>query len=363
MRGRDVEILGLPKHSALDDMPICKSNSKICKFITCSARNFQNDESISNLNLAAQMLADTKLRKMIASDSSILLTACQEQGLSPLQCKLFANAFQLIDRFISTIEPLEKDVKNLHHYIIKDDPYYDDSDAPPIPIQPGMRQAIGSQTWSTNRKNISDDSDLITQTMQLKEKPNLSGVSTFSDPFKNLLNPSDFPNSNSAATSTTVDSTLTKPSSPSITAPLLTFPPLLFTFPTFATVAPIISHTSSPESLKLEALSPVNLLTKEMQMLMSHFDNKLLLPNIISLPSSLITLPDQFKSTNPAGSVRNRRSFDYYDNIEEYNDDTKTTSTSIDHAISDNNQQMIKLQKQMKGRKGILDCMKLFKDS
>lgn len=66
MGGRDAEILGLPNYSALDDMPICKSNSKICKFIICSAQNFQNDESISNLNLAAQMLADTKLRKAIA---------------------------------------------------------------------------------------------------------------------------------------------------------------------------------------------------------------------------------------------------------------------------------------------------------
>nr|CDP91064.1 Bm4163, isoform a [Brugia malayi] len=102
IRGRDAEILGSPKYSStLDDMPICRSNSRICKFITCSAHNFQNDESLSNLNLAAQMLADTRLRKMIASNPSILLTVCQEHGLSSVQCKLFANAFQLINRYFN----------------------------------------------------------------------------------------------------------------------------------------------------------------------------------------------------------------------------------------------------------------------
>lgn len=35
------------------------------------------------------------------SDPNLLLTVCQEQGLSPTQCKLFANAFQLIDRYPS----------------------------------------------------------------------------------------------------------------------------------------------------------------------------------------------------------------------------------------------------------------------
>ncbi|CAG9532880.1 unnamed protein product [Cercopithifilaria johnstoni] len=360
MRGRDAEILGLPKHSALDNIPICKSNSKICKFITCSARNFQNDESISNLNLAAQMLADTKLRKAIASDSSILLTVCQEQGLSPLQCKLFANAFQLINRFISTIEPMEEDVKKSHHHLIKDDPYYDDSDAPPIPIQLGVHQTMGSQTWSTNGRKI-NDAELISQKMQFKEK---SGTSIFSHPSRNLLSPSNPSNSNTAATSISLDSMLTQTSSPSTPATLLTFPPLIFTFPTFATVAPMIFHTSPLETLKPMVMQPANLFTKEMQMLMSYFNNKLLLPSMLPpLPLPPTMLSEQFKPINPVESVRNRRSSDYYDNIEEESDEKKSTNIFMNHTMSDNKQKMIKLLKQKEDRKGLLDCMEFLKDN
>uniref|UniRef100_A0A0R3RVS2 Uncharacterized protein n=1 Tax=Elaeophora elaphi TaxID=1147741 RepID=A0A0R3RVS2_9BILA len=318
LRGRDAEILGSPKHSALDDIPICKSNSKLCKFIVCNAQNFQNDESVANLNLAAQMLADTKLRKAIASDSSILLTACQEQGLSPSQCKLFANAFQLIDRFISTIEPLDEDAKKMHHYVIKDDPYHDDSDAPPVPIQPGVHQDIGSRTWSTKGRN-----------------------------------------SNESVTPIPVGSMLKQVSPPPTPPALLTFPPLIFTFPTSATVAPMISHPSSPAGFKLDLSSSVNLLTKEMQMLVSRFNDKSLLPNIMSLPLPLIMLPEQLKAVNPVGSVRNRRSNDYYDNIEE--EDYEMRSASI--PISDNNQQLIKLRKQTRDQKGLVDCMKILKDN
>ncbi|EFO27282.1 hypothetical protein LOAG_01200 [Loa loa] len=357
MRGRDVEILGSPKYSALDDIPICKSNSKMCKFITCSARNFQNDESISNLNLAAQMLADTKLRKTIASDPGILLTVCQEQGLSPTQCKLFANAFQLINRFISTIEPLE-DSKKLHRYIIKDDPYYDDSDAPPVPVQPGVYQNVGSQTWSTSGKSISD-SKSMSQKMQLKEKTNLSGVSALSHPVKSLLNPLDFPNLNIATTtSIPMGSMLT--SSPSTSMTLFTFPPLIFTLPTLATVAPVISHTTPPAGLRLDMSQPVNLMAKQMQMLLSHFDNKLLLPNIMSLPLPILMHPEQFKPMSSTQSVRKKRSNDYYDNIEEDNDETRNTGPSI---YSDNNQQVIKLQKKKIGGKSLFDCVKYLKDS
>lgn len=219
-----------------------------------------------------------------------------------------------------------------------------------------MHQIIGSRTWSTNKENISD-SGLATEKMRLNEKPNLSEVLTIPQPLRDLLNPSYFSNSNTATT-TASTSTVSSLSTP---APLFTFPPLIFTFPTFATVAPMVS--SSPESLKLEVLSPINLLTKEMQILMSNFDNKLLQPNLITLPLPLIMLPEQLKFMSPAGSTRNKRSNDYYDNIEEDNDEIKSTSKSIDHIITDNNQQMTKLQKQMKGRKGLLDCMKFLKDS
>ncbi|KAM3728978.1 C-type lectin domain-containing protein [Dirofilaria immitis] len=357
--GRDAEILGLPKHSTLDDMPICKSNLKICKFITCTARNFQNDESIVNLNLAAQILGDTKLRKMIASDPSMLLTICQEQGLSSIQCKLFANTFQFIDRFISTIEPLETDIKKLQHYIIKDDPYYDDSDAQPIPIQPGRYQNIGSQTWSVNRKNISNP-ELLPQKLQLNNKQNLSESPILPDSVKSLLNPLNLPNLNNKIMPISPDSLLKQISS-STSSPLLTFPPLIFTFPT---VAPMIFQPSSSAGSKLDALSPMNLMTKEMQLLMSRFNNNLLSSNIMSLPLSSPMLPEQSKPMNSVGSIRNKRSDDYYDNIDKENDEADgSTGSSIHHIINDSNQQLPKFQKQTINRKGLLDCIKLLKES
>ncbi|EJW77153.1 hypothetical protein WUBG_11939 [Wuchereria bancrofti] len=290
-------------------MPICRSNSKICKFITCSAHNFQNDESLSNLNLAAQVIADTKLRKMFASNPSILLTVCQEHGLSSIQCKLFANAFQLINRFISTIEPLEAGDRKLHHSLITDEPYYDNSDAPPIPIQPGI------------------------------EKENLPEISMQSHSIENLINPLLAPsNLNIATTATAITTTIT----PITTlAALPTFPPLIFTFPTFATVTPMLSpHVPSFKS------PTINLITKEMEMLMTNFDKKLSLPNTIASPLSLIMHSEQFKPINWMESVRNKRSNDYYDNIEEQNDEPKNMGTSLYDKIGDNNQQMIKFHKQ-----------------
>ncbi|MCP9257011.1 hypothetical protein DINM_000239 [Dirofilaria immitis] len=249
--GRDAEILGLPKHSTLDDMPICKSNLKICKFITCTARNFQNDESIVNLNLAAQILGDTKLRKMIASDPN--------------------------------------------------DPYYDDSDAQPIPIQPGRYQNIGSQTWSVNRKNISNP-ELLPQKLQLNNKQNLSESPILPDSVK---------------------------------------------------IAPMIFQPSPSAGSKLDALSPMNLMTKEMQLLMSHFNNNLLSSNIMSLPLSSPMLPEQSKPMNSVGSIRNKRSDDYYDNIDKENDEADgSTGSSIHHIINDSNQQLPKFQKQTINRKG-----------
>ncbi|VDM08202.1 unnamed protein product [Wuchereria bancrofti] len=356
VRGRDAEILGSPKHSStLDDMPICRSNSKICKFITCSAHNFQNDESLSNLNLAAQVIADTKLRKMFASNPSILLTVCQEHGLSSIQCKLFANAFQLINRFISTIEPLEAGDRKLHHSLITDEPYYDNSDAPPIPIQPGMYQNIGSQTWSTNERTI-NNSELISQKKSLREKENLPEISMQSHSIENLINPLLAPsNLNIATTATAITTTIT----PITTlAALPTFPPLIFTFPTFATVTPMLSpHVPSFKS------PTINLITKEMEMLMTNFDKKLSLPNTIASPLSLIMHSEQFKPINWMESVRNKRSNDYYDNIEEQNDEPKNMGTSLYDKIGDNNQQMIKFHKQTIGQKSLVDCIKFLKDN
>lgn len=66
--GRAAEVLGAPRWSSLQDVPICRNaNSKICAFIACQAANFKQDESFANLNLAAQTLGDPKLRKTISA--------------------------------------------------------------------------------------------------------------------------------------------------------------------------------------------------------------------------------------------------------------------------------------------------------
>jgi hypothetical protein len=49
------------------EIPICRGNSQICRFISCTARNFKQDENFANLNLAAQLLEDKKMRKVISS--------------------------------------------------------------------------------------------------------------------------------------------------------------------------------------------------------------------------------------------------------------------------------------------------------
>lgn len=47
------------------NIPICRGDSKICKFIACAAHNFKHDQNFANLNLAAQLLSDRKMRKTI----------------------------------------------------------------------------------------------------------------------------------------------------------------------------------------------------------------------------------------------------------------------------------------------------------
>jgi hypothetical protein len=44
-----------------------KGNSRICKFISCAAHNFKNDNNFANIQLIAQLLSDPKMRKLIGS--------------------------------------------------------------------------------------------------------------------------------------------------------------------------------------------------------------------------------------------------------------------------------------------------------
>ncbi|EFO82787.1 hypothetical protein CRE_00696 [Caenorhabditis remanei] len=101
---RDSSILGSHSRTALDDVPLCKGNSNICRFISCSAENFKKDPTFGNIQLAAQILGDAKLRKTISSNTDAVQAVCKEQGMDDAQCKLFSKGFQLIDKFMTSIE-------------------------------------------------------------------------------------------------------------------------------------------------------------------------------------------------------------------------------------------------------------------
>ncbi|KAK0401418.1 hypothetical protein QR680_015773 [Steinernema hermaphroditum] len=166
MSHRESDILGAPKYSSLSEVPICRGNSRICKFISCTAANFKNDDNFANLNLAAQVIGDKKLRKAISSDPDTINTVCHEQGLSLEQCRLFSKGFQFIDKFISTIEEPQAKPQLRKKEILKQDPYREEIEAPPIPIRPqddeplelpprqtaASSQPHGSHTWSTREE-------------------------------------------------------------------------------------------------------------------------------------------------------------------------------------------------------------------
>ncbi|KAI1724292.1 hypothetical protein Ddc_05514 [Ditylenchus destructor] len=188
---RDSSILGAPMYSTLRDVPICRGNSQICKFISCTAHNFKHDQNFANLNLAAQLIGDQEFRRTITRNPETINTVCQEQGLSMEQCRLFGRGFQLIDRFMGTIEKpntegastskpshltREESTRNpLRKPNSEDNPLKPQDDAPvrptptpkPTPIQPvsrfttssgnsnakqptGLLIGRGSRTWSTH---------------------------------------------------------------------------------------------------------------------------------------------------------------------------------------------------------------------
>ncbi|VDO19542.1 unnamed protein product, partial [Heligmosomoides polygyrus] len=104
--------------------------SRICQFISCSAENFKKDPTFGNLQLAAQVLSDRKLRQTISR--SAIDAVCKEQGMDDGQCKLFSNGFQLIDKY-----PLS------FPKILMDDAEY------VVEPAPGRAKVFGSKTWSS----------------------------------------------------------------------------------------------------------------------------------------------------------------------------------------------------------------------
>jgi hypothetical protein len=175
--GRETQILGAPIYSSLLEVPICRGNSQICRFISCTAHNFKNDDNFSNLNLAAQLLGDKKMRKIISSyviyykealkiscsrNPEAIGTVCREQGLSDSQCRLFSRSFQLIDRFMSNIEkPSDISVSNSLNEV--DDPtlkpFEENVTIRTSPLKQRVvnlstprNSQMGSQTWSTHQR-------------------------------------------------------------------------------------------------------------------------------------------------------------------------------------------------------------------
>ncbi|CAD6194321.1 unnamed protein product [Caenorhabditis auriculariae] len=174
---RDTSILGSRGLTALDDLPLCKGNSGICRFISCSAENFKKDPTFGNIQLAAQVLGDAKLRKAISGNPETVAAVCKEQGMDDAQCKLFSKGFQFIDKFITTIEkPSDGSTKPENKPLVAtttptvpeaplmdepmtkmtvgDSPSWSDYDMlpPASPAAPGSSnsKSLGSKTWSTN---------------------------------------------------------------------------------------------------------------------------------------------------------------------------------------------------------------------
>lgn len=151
------------------------------------------------------MLNDEKFRRVVSKNPDAVNTVCREQGLSAEQCRLFARGFQLVDKFMSTIEKPssgateEEPVVNisptqiggdefttpLEHQIQRSEPNLsrplsDDEVETPHPRPPTIRPVnyfvaasanngsifstplsvgsrIGSRTWSTRRGGFNAD--------------------------------------------------------------------------------------------------------------------------------------------------------------------------------------------------------------
>ncbi|CEF70047.1 Hypothetical protein SRAE_2000468800 [Strongyloides ratti] len=179
---RDENILGIHPLANKNYVPICKGNSRICEFISCSAHNFKYDSNFANLNLVAQLMGDKKMRKALSSNPQTVTEVCQEQGLSETECKLFARGFTLMDNFITNLEGNEDSINNstMHdeinkndNHIISHNPSFD------VPIRPNKDKdeydididekgnlnddytyyqsslpRTGSRNWSSKQKNV-----------------------------------------------------------------------------------------------------------------------------------------------------------------------------------------------------------------
>ncbi|GMT31449.1 hypothetical protein PFISCL1PPCAC_22746, partial [Pristionchus fissidentatus] len=108
---RDQKVLGAPSRTPLQGAtaPICNGDSKLCSFIACQAENFKNDQSFANINLAAQVLADKKLRHSVGDNPDAINAVCEDSGMDSSRCGTFTRGFQTIAKLINSLEgPVEK---------------------------------------------------------------------------------------------------------------------------------------------------------------------------------------------------------------------------------------------------------------
>ncbi|GMR30121.1 hypothetical protein PMAYCL1PPCAC_00316, partial [Pristionchus mayeri] len=84
--------------------PLFNGNSRLSAFIACQAENIKNDQGIANLNLAAQVLADKKLRNSVVENPEMIHAGCMDSGMDSSRCSTFTRGFQSISRLINTME-------------------------------------------------------------------------------------------------------------------------------------------------------------------------------------------------------------------------------------------------------------------
>ncbi|GMT05264.1 hypothetical protein PENTCL1PPCAC_27438, partial [Pristionchus entomophagus] len=110
---RDTKVLGAPSRTPLQDsIPICNGDGKLCAFIACQAENFKNDQTLANLNLAAQVMGDKKLRHQVGNNPEAINAVCMDSGMDESRCGTFTRGFQMISKLINSIEePME----NMQH--------------------------------------------------------------------------------------------------------------------------------------------------------------------------------------------------------------------------------------------------------
>ncbi|VDN27810.1 unnamed protein product [Gongylonema pulchrum] len=134
---------------------------------------------------------------------------------------------------------------------------------------------------------------------------------------------------------------------------LFTFPPLMLAFPTFA---PLMFAVTPVAEAAAKTTTTLNLMPKEIQnFLFPHLENKILLPNTNPIPAPAIVVGGrQQDSSDIQKFARRRRSSDYYDNIE--NEDEEGTNTGISDRRSadpENDQPTTNTKKPNTGRRDV----------